>query len=202
MTTLFTSFQSFISSSTAVSQGIETQEQEITLLGLLERDLFSLYLTLPPRYQKPENILSQDSFRFQGIEESVSGVLVSRLGFASLNHLCLDKDEIPGLARITYYAKPNKDNGMDLCRSDRLRPFDEPEESSCDPVLVRNISGFGVSYAAGDEENEVTTWDSDSAAVKYRVPVSVRFKITINKGSDARILETEIALPFNREILD
>lgn len=202
MTTLFTSFQSFISSSTAVNQGIETQEQELSLLGLLERDLFSLHITLPPRYHKPESPASQDPFRFQGTEESVSGVLVSRLGFASLNHLSLGKDEIPGLARITYYAKPNKENGMDLCRSDRLRPFDEPEESSCDPILVRNISGFDVSYTAGDEENEATTWDSDSAAVRYTVPVSVKFKITINKGSDARIIETEIALPFNREILD
>jgi len=201
MTTLFTSFQSFIFSSTKVSQAIETQEQELALLGLLERDLFSLHITLSPRYQKPEAPESQDPFRFQGIEESVSGVLVSRLGFTSLNHLSLGKDHIPGVARIVYYAKPNKDNGIDLCRSDSLRPFEEPEESSCDPVLMRNISGFDVSYA-DEEGTEVTTWDSDSTAVRYGVPVSVKFKITINKGSDARILETEIALPLKREMLD
>jgi len=200
MTTLFTSFQSFIFSSTAVSKEIETQEQKIALLRLLERDLDSLHITLPPRYQKPESPTSKDPFGFQGIEESVSGILVSRLGFASLNHLSLEKDDIPGVARITYYAKPNKENGMDLCRSDRLRPFDEPEESSCDPVLVRNISGFEVVYV-DYEENELTTWDSDSTTFKYRIPVSVKFKISTNNG--AGILETEIALlPFSRKILD
>ena len=201
MTTLFTSFQSFISSSTAVTDGLTQDERIRTLLGHLERDLGALYITRPPRYKKPASISDPDPFRFEGTQESVGGTLVSRLGFASLNHLSLGKKDIPGVARIAYHARSNDNNSIDLCRSDTLRPFDEPKEGSCDPVLIRNISGFELSYVdkEGDEHN---AWDSESDTVKYTFPVSVKFKITLNTGDVPKIVETQISLPVSREALD
>ncbi|MBI9092436.1 MAG: type II secretion system protein [Desulfobacterium sp.] len=201
MTTLFTSFQSFIFSSTAVNQGLIQDERIRTLLGHLERDLGTLYITRPPRYKKPESISDPDPFSFQGTQESIDGTLVSRLGFASLSHLSLGKKEIPGVARIVYYARSNDDNKIDLCRADTLRPYDAPKERSCDPVLVRNISGFDLTYVDG-EGDEHSDWDSESDTVKYTVPVSVKFKITLNTDDAPRIVETQIALPVSREAMD
>lgn len=201
MTTLFTSFQSFISSSTAVNNGLTQDERIRTLLGHLERDLGALYITRPPRYKKPDSISDPDPFRFNGTQESIGGTLVSRLGFASLNHLSLGKEEIPGVARIVYHTRSNDDKGIDLCRFDTLRPFDESQERSCDPVLVRNISEFDLSYV-DEKGDEHSSWDSESDTVKYTFPVSVKFKITLNTGDAPRIVETQIALPVSREALD
>ncbi|MCP4115266.1 MAG: prepilin-type N-terminal cleavage/methylation domain-containing protein [Desulfobacteraceae bacterium] len=201
MTTLFTSFQSFITSSTVVGDGLAQDERIRTLLGHLERDLGALYITRPPRYKKPATTSDPDPFRFHGTRESAGGTQVSKLGFASLNHLSLGGADIPGVARIIYRVRSNDDNGMDLCRADTLRPFEEPRERACDPVLVRDISGFDLTYVDEDGD-EHTSWDSESGTVKYTLPVSIKFKITLDTGDTPRIIETQIPIPVSREALD
>ncbi len=201
MITLFTAFNSFISSTTAVSRTLTEDERVRSLLELLEMDLTALYITRPPRYIRPETNSDGDPFRFKGTQEDISGITVSRLGFASLNHLSFGTMHHPGVARIVYYARANDEEKIDLCRSDRLRPFDDPGESPCDPVLIRNIQGFELSYvdAEGDEQ---TDWDSDSSTSGYTVPLSVKIKITLKTQGSSRIIQTEIPLVVSREALE
>ena len=216
MTALFTSFNAFLSSSTVVTETLVQNERTNTLLGHLERDLDSLYLTFPPRYKIPETASDEDPFRFQGIKEQVSGLEVSRLTFTSLNHLSFGTKEIPGVARIVYYARVNQtrqgynranprsqNDQVDLCRSDGLRPFGENDQTACDPVLIHDISGFELSYvdSNGDEHAE---WDSESETYLYTVPSSIRVKITLGskdsvQGKTEGIIQTEIPLVVERK---
>ena len=198
MTTLFTSFNAFMSSSTVVTEDLAQDERIKNLLGQLERDLGTLFITFPPRYKIPETDLEQDPFRFQGIQDEISGVLVSRLEFSSLNHISFGTKNRPGVARIIYYARINDDNQIDLCRSDRLRPFEDQGENVCDPVLLSNISEFELKFvdALGEEH---AVWNSESSSFGYTVPFSVKFKITLRSGGSPRIAQTEIALVVTRE---
>ena len=86
MTTLFASFNAFLSSSAVVTETLAQNERVNTLLGHFERDLNSLYITLPPRYKAPETASDTDPFRFQGAKEQISGLEFSRLTFTSMNH--------------------------------------------------------------------------------------------------------------------
>lgn len=207
MTTLFASFNAFLSSSTVVTETLAQNERINTLLGHLERDLYALYITLPPRYKVPETASDVDPFRFQGVKEQISGLEFSRLTFTSLNHLSFGTKEIPGVGRIVYYARASQgdqNNRVDLCRSDGLRPFDEHDQTDCDPVLIHDISGFELSYvdASGDEHGE---WDSDSETYLYTVPSSIRFKITLRSKDTFQdkaktIIQTEIPLVVGRKV--
>jgi len=216
MTTLFASFNAFLSSSTVVTETLAQNERINTLLGHLERDLYALYITLPPRYKVPETASDVDPFRFQGVKEQISGLEFSRLTFTSLNHLSFGTKEIPGVARIVYYARINQtrqdhprasqgyqNDRVDLCRSDGLRPFEEIRQTDCDPVLMHDISGFELSYidANGDEHGE---WDSESDIYRYTVPSSIRVKITLwskdtFQGKGKNIIQTEIPLVVKRK---
>ncbi|ACN14249.1 GspJ1 [Desulforapulum autotrophicum HRM2] len=203
MTTLFTAFNSFISSTTAVSRTLTEDERVRTLLDILEMDLNALYITRPPRYVRPETTSDGDLFSFNGVQEEISGISISRLGFASLNHLTFGPMNHPGVAKIIYYARTNEENEneIDLCRSDLLRPFDDPGESPCDPVLIRNIQGFELSYvdAEGDEQ---TDWDSESSTFGYTVPLSIKLKITLKTQGSPKIVQTEIPLVVSRQPLE
>ncbi len=201
MTTLYTAFNSFTSSTTAVSQTLTEDERVRTLLNVLEMDLNALFITRPPRYVRPETSSDRDLFSFKGVQEENSGISVARLGFASLNHLAFGPLNHPGVAKIVYYARSNEEGGIDLCRSDRLRPFDDPVENPCDPVLIRNIQGFELIYvdAKGDEQ---TDWDSESSTFGYTVPRSVKLKITLKTQGAPRIVQTEIPLVVSREALE
>jgi general secretion pathway protein J len=216
MTTLFASFNAFLSSSTVVTETLNRNERINTLLGHLERDLNALYITLPPRYKVPKTAADEDPFRFHGVKEQVSGFEFSRLTFTSLNHLSFGTKEIPGVARIAYYARVNQtrqghaqacqgyqNDRIDLCRSDGLRPFEEIRQTDCDPVLMHDISGFELSYidADGDEYDE---WDSESDTYGYRLPSSIRVKITLwskdnFQGKRKNIIQTEIPLVVARK---
>lgn len=207
MTTLFASFNTFLSSSTVVTETLGQNERINTLLGHLERDINALYITLPPRYKIPETASDVDPFRFQGVKEQVSGLEISRLAFTSLNHLNFGTKKNAGVARIVYYARVNHGNEndrIDLCRSDRLRPFDGHDQTDCDPVLLHDISGFELSYvdANGDEHGE---WDSESDTYLYTVPSSIKLKISLRsketfQGKREKIIQTEIPIVVGRKV--
>lgn len=206
MTTLFASFNAFLSSSTVVTETLAQNERINSLLGHLERDLHALYITLPPRYKVPETGADKDPFRFQGVKEQISGLEFSRLSFTSLNHLSFGTKEIPGVARIVYYARASQvyqNDRFDLCRSDGLRPYEEIRQTDCDPVLMHGISGFELNYidANGDVHDE---WDSESDTYGYAVPLSIRVKITLWSkdtflGKGKNIIQTEIPLVVGRK---
>ena len=216
MTTLFASFNAFLSSSTMVTETLDQNERINTLLSHLERDLNSIFTTLPPRYKIPETSTDTDPFKFQGVKEQVSGLEVSRLTFTSLNHLSFGTKDIPGVARIVYYARinqtrqnysrtnqGNQNDRVDLCRSDGLRPFEELRQTDCDPVLMHDISGFELNYvdANGEEHAE---WDSESETYQYTVPSTIKVKITLRskdtfQGKGENIIQTEIPLIVKRK---
>lgn len=216
MTTLFASFNAFLSSSTVVTETLAQNERINSLLGHLERDLDALYITFPPRYKIPATASDEDPFRFKGIKEQILGFEASRLTFTSLNHMSFGTKKIPGVARIVYYARVNQtrqgynqtnrgniNEQVDLCRSDGLRPFDEQDQTDCDPVLIHDISGFELIYvdANGDEHAE---WDSESETYFYTVPSSIILKISLGskesfQGKAESIIQTEIPLVVKRK---
>ena len=193
MTTVFFSFNSFTSSSAALKRRMAESERIRQSLRPLVRDVRSLYIALLPRYRKSDS--EADPFGFYCGQSHVNGRLFSRLSFVSRSHISIDGTERSGLARITYYVRAENDTTFSLCRSDRLRPFDD-SDTLCDPVVCRDIKGFKVKLV-DTEKNQFTRWDSDSREFGYAVPCSMTITLVLNPKNTGRV-ETGIVLPVQR----
>ncbi len=196
MLTIFSSFRSFVLSSSMINGHIEQCEKADMLMNRVIIDLQALRIALPPEYAKPDSSSrsqistsvsydnEMDPFRFLGGESSVNGVSFSTLSFTSLAHISFGQDTRTGVARIGYYVRPNSDNGFDLCRSDTLdlsNRAGSEESSDCDPVICRNITEFVLTYNHVDGD-EYTQWDSESDEFGYTTPISIHIAVAFKTG--------------------
>jgi len=197
MTTLFSSFNAFIHSTSAVKDQINSISRNRNASQRILKDLAALYIVHPPRYEKPGFDSAGDPFRMVCDETSVSGSSFSRLRFASSGHISLDGSDAAGIARIVYYVRRNS-SGFDLCRSDTLSPFSDFHPSDCDPVVCRDITAFEITLFDRDG-NDYVRWDSEAEVFDFTVPVSLNIRIVFNDGE---AVETGLALPVQRRPLE
>lgn len=194
---LFSSFRAFVITSDKVRVGLVSNEKIRDVLARIQSDLGSLFFVSEPRYQKPGFDSDPDPFRFLGQEETVGDLTTSALSFASLAHAGLGGDFRPGVARIEYYVRQNRNQGYDLFRADSLYPFPREIKSCKDPLLCRNISGFEVLYTdAGGEEHRL--WDSDSGEFDHTFPSRIHFKLTLASDQGDQVFDAFISLAGGR----
>lgn len=201
MTALYTSFNSFVLSSHRLNQILEVDDSVQGGLGIVRTDLMSSFVVRPPRYQKPESTKISDPYRFVLEEETVDGESFSRLRFASLNHLPLDGTDQMGPAQIIYYVRSASDTGFDLCRSDSLQPYGDGDVSDCDPVLFKSVKRVSITCTGIDGES-ASRWNSESSAIGYATPASVRLTITVASEGLETVVDADIELPASRGALE
>lgn len=199
MTTLFSSFGSFITTGRALTESVEIQESLRCPMGVMETDLMSVVVRQPPQYKKNQSNAKADEFRMSGEVVSVEGQTFSTLMFASLNHIPPGGSLAAGVARIRYHVRANPDGGYDLCRSDNLRPFPDALSLACDPVLFRNVRGFSVTFFDEDGKDS-THWDSESRETGYAFPVALGLDITIKTYSGEQTIRTRFPLTVGRRV--
>ncbi|MBF0302112.1 MAG: type II secretion system protein [Desulfamplus sp.] len=218
MLTIFSSFRAFLVSSKIIKAEIAASEVSTSITNIIFRDFLALRISLPPEYSKQRStspitgssstisdsstlgssIESDiDKFRFIGDETTEDRIGFSRIRFASLAHISFKNS---GVARIVYYARPNEEQGVDLCRSDTLNRFDDTEGTECDPVICKNISRFKVTYLdiEGDEHLE---WNSESDTYSYGTPVAITIEIDFQIMDSVHTFSTSISMPLFRHPL-
>ncbi len=201
MTALFTSFRAFILSSRRVKEQVVRDEAVLALNRRIRLDLEAVFVTQPPRYQKPGFDADPDPYRFFGKQETLGDRVVSSFFFASLAHVGNLTDRRSGVARIGYYVRQNPDQTLDLCRADRLAPFPDDVGSCADPVLCRDITEFSAEFVDANGEAR-KTWNSDGEDCRWSMPAAVRLNITMKSGDDRPAIEIFVRPGAARGALD
>ncbi|MCP4020359.1 MAG: prepilin-type N-terminal cleavage/methylation domain-containing protein, partial [Desulfobacteraceae bacterium] len=141
LTTLYSFWNAFMKSGSQVIEEVTDNEGMQNAFNRMSTDLEQLFIVQPPRFKKKGSEFDPDDpYRFLGKETNKSAGTFPYLSFASLAHLKTGIDSRPGVARIVYYVKSDKNNLLNLYRADNLEPFPEEETACEDPVLFKNIS--------------------------------------------------------------
>ena len=207
MTTVLTSFKAFVMSSDHIRTAIARDEAMGPPLGVLSRDLMYIHLSLPPSYTKPDTRSSPDPFRLVGDTDTVGGETFSRVRFVSKGLLTSRGKGHDQLVQVIYYARSNDTGGVDLCRSETVAPWTDDAQKECDPVLVRDITAFELTFFDSDGE-AFTHWDSDAEAFNQATPSSMGVMMRVKDTHDREdiltgdTLMTSIFLPIRREALE
>ncbi len=201
ITMVFGSFRAVFSSADAVGGDVAIFESARTCLGRMATDLAGLYVAHYPRYAKPKFNDPPDPYRLVGDATDTAGSRFSRLQFASLAHLPLNRDPRQGVCRIVYYVHQRSDESLVLRRADHLFPFPDFQESEDDPILCENVLGLEFKYlGAQDEMND--RWDSESADTEYATPRSVEIRLTVGTPSRPQEFTTRVALHAYRNAVE
>ena len=210
VTTLFSSYNSIFSKAKAINQRVGSYEMARNCINRMIIDLKSMRLTLLPEYAPPDSGDPPDPYRIVGSSGYAGDKSFSRLRFASMEHLPIDKGFKGGVAEIVYYVCAAGEKGFVLKRADRTYPYDEPfEEKAGDPVLCENIKSLAIKYYDLDED-EYEFWDSESKDFDYASPRSIGIELEIYEGSadiedensTFLLFETGVRLPVYREKKD
>jgi general secretion pathway protein J len=182
----------------AIENGMTDSEMASDGLNRMMADLQSIYVSLPPAYDTPENTEEPDPYRVVGEIDTAGNGEFSRLRFTSLSHLPLGKNWRQGIAEIIYYIEEQPDGTLTLKRSDRLDFSEPPQEKRNDPILCENVRAlkFGYLDAEGDERER---WDSDSDLYEYATPMGVRIQLAVGSDQQTQAFEVLITLPIYRE---
>ncbi|MEW6673900.1 MAG: prepilin-type N-terminal cleavage/methylation domain-containing protein [Thermodesulfobacteriota bacterium] len=196
-TTIFGSYRFIFSTSDAFENGITIHEAARNCLNRMTADLQSAYVSLPPAYTPPKSGAAADPYRFSGEIETVGSASFSRLRFASLAHVALEKNTRQGIAEIVYYVQTGADGMFILRRSDTLYPYKPFQEQGTDPILCENLKSLKFTYYdnEGDDSNR---WDSDSEDFRYTSPRAVGIQLGLGSGSVSQRFEALVALPAYR----
>jgi hypothetical protein len=137
----------------------------------------------------------------------VGGETFSRLRFVSRGLLTAHGKGDDQLVQVIYYARSNDTGGVDLCRSETVAPWTDDAQKECDPVLVRDITAFELTFFDSDEET-FTHWDSDAEAFDQATPSSMGVMMRFKDPHDREdvltgdALMTSIFLPIQRKALE
>ena len=198
VTTIFGSFNFVFGNVDAVESGMTDYEMASDGLNRMMADLRSLYVSLPPAYQVPENSEEQDPYRVVGEVAAAGDGEYSRLRFASFSHLPLGRQWRQGIAEITYYVEEQPDGTLSLKRSDRLDFEAQSAEQRNDPILCEYVRGLKFEYLDADGD-PWDRWDSDSEQYGYATPRAVRIQLAVGSGEQTHAFEVLIALPLYRD---
>lgn len=201
VSTVFVSYSSVFTSADAVDKGIDAYDMAATCLNRMTIDLHGTYISLPPKYAKPEFEQDPDAYRLVGEMSDNDMPDFPRLRFTSIAHINLKKSDQEGIARIVYYVRED-DNGINqLRRSDSLYPFETFEASVNDPILCENVKSLQFKYY-DYEETEHDDWDSELNDFRYATPSAIEILLEIEQDSDVSIFTTMVTLPVVREEIE
>lgn len=196
--TVFTVFRTFLSTTDRVTTGLHHEEQIRQGIQVMTADLARVFVPQPPRYHPPESNQDPDRFRFAAEQTSMDGREFSHLQFASLNHLDLEPGHIPGVAVIRYYVHRHGTR-FDLHRSDRMYLADTEIDPCRDPVLVKDLDRFSLTFT--DRRGmDHPVWDSDDGRFEYAFPVRVTIEIQTAGDHTGPPVSTAVAIPVAREM--
>lgn len=198
MMTLFSSARTFLHSADQVKIELSVNDHFASGLHIIGSDLAQVFVLQPPRYRKPFFGDDPDIYRFTATQESIDGIRFSRLEFASTHHLQIGHDSRYGVARITYYVH-QKGEEFNLHRSDRLFPYDTEISPCTDPILIKHIQEFTLTFVDREEE-EYDTWNSDDKAFEFTFPSRVAVAIKLATEPSRKHIMTSMALPVTRMV--
>lgn len=215
ITVLFPGFRSFFLSSQAIRSNVRQMNRFQNMARRIRMDLSQIYALPGERYKKAVSLDAEaDPFGFRAVVDHRAGKEFSSLSFASFAHAYLGSQSRPGVARISYYVRPNPLGGYDLCRSDVLYPFPLEENSCHDPVLVEGLSRFDAVFI-DEKGHEHEIWDSDGEDFGFSFPRMIRFTLGLGQlpsgasdsfssadASDERIYEFSVNLAVGRAPID
>ncbi|VEN72559.1 conserved hypothetical protein [Candidatus Desulfarcum epimagneticum] len=195
-TATLTSFNTISSSSRILNRNIRLTEMANRCLNRMTQDIRAARVSIPPFYSPPRGHEGDDPdpYRLEGDED---GDGFSRLRFASLAHLPVDGNPVPGIARIVYYVDKGRNGGRVLRRSDRLEPFEPFEKNPHDPVLCEKVLSVRFRYHDGDDARE--SWDSDSPENQYGSPRAISIELELGDDQKKVRMTACAALPVFRE---
>lgn len=199
--TLFSSFDTFIISSTDIKAKLEKSDKIQTLFKRVSLDLEALYISQPPFYKKPSFNSESDLFRLVGNQENIGQIMASFIVFASSAHAITSADNKKGIARISYYLKENKNNLYDLYRSDSLFIENKEIRSCFDLILCKDISGFKIVYK-NEQNEEFEYWDSETKEFGYTFPSSIEINISFGKKEKRQVFGTLFPIVTKRDEIE
>ncbi len=178
ITTVFASYRSVFFSAGKINASLDLYGMAGSCLNRISLDLSGIAIAQVPEYTKPEFDSAADPYRVVGDRSDLSGADFPRLRLASRSHVPLEGSAHEGVAEIIYYVSENEESGYILRRSDRLYPYEPPEEQADDPVLCEKLKSLVFTYY--DNEGEVhDTWDSESEDVAYATPKSINILLEV-----------------------
>jgi general secretion pathway protein J len=202
ITTVFASYRSVFFSTEKINAGLDVYGMIGSCLNRISFDLSGIVINQEPEYAKPESDSTPDPYRVVGDRSDVSRADFPRLRLASRSHVPLDGSAYESVAEIIYYVSEDEEGRYRLRRSDRLYPYETPEEKADDPVLCEKLKSLVFTYY--DNEGEVhDTWDSESKENDYATPKSIHIRMEVGEESEASmVVETMVMLPVVREALE
>jgi general secretion pathway protein J len=127
----------------------------------------------------------------------------SRVDFTSFSHQRLYRDAHESdQNELSYFIADDPDDSRInvLARREQSRIDDDFEKGGRTQILIREITGFELSFLEPLTGEWVSTWDTTQAAMQYgRMPSSVRIKVTIPSpsGKDLEFTtRTELMMPY------
>ena len=191
MLTIFTSFQAFVAASRHIEAAVSGDEALGPSLAVITRDLSAIHVSLPPRYARPDTRSALDPFQVVGEESPSGGDRFSRLRFVTRGLLTALGKGATQMVQVIYYVRADDRGHMNLYRSETLPPWEAQAEKSCDPVVVRDIAAFEVTFRNGDDDI-FSHWDSDAAAFDWATPraVGIFIQLRADASSGASAMET------------
>lgn len=201
ITTVFASYRSVFFSTGKIDANMDLYGMTGSCLNRLSLDLSGIAIAQVPEYTKPESNSTPDPFRVVGDRSDLSGADFPRLRLASRSHVPLDGSVHESVAEIVYYVSEDGERGYELRRSDRLYPYEPPQEGADDPVLCEKVKSLVFTYY-NDEGESYDTWDSESEDVAYATPKSIQIQLEVGEeGEASMVFETMVMLPVAREAI-
>ncbi|MCA1794047.1 MAG: type II secretion system protein J [Desulfotignum sp.] len=195
---LYAVFRTFVTSAELVKHDIQRQERFRLGMQVMAADLEQVLLSRPPRYHPPGFNEDPDMFRFVATKTGIGGNFFSQLQFTSLNHLDSGPTAIHGTGRILYYVHRHG-NRFDLHRSDRSYLSEDNPDPCRDPVLIKDIHAFSLTFT-DSRGTEHTIWDSDADAFAFTLPTRVIIDIQTAQEESLHRIKTAVFLPISRKV--
>jgi len=198
VSTVFVSFNTVMSTASAVDRDTTLYEMGKNCLDRMLLDLSAVYALQPPQYRVPDIDDPPDPYRIVGDVSDAGGTAFGRLRFASFAHLPIDGNPAEGISEIVYYVQEIDDREFVLRRRDHLEPYEPFEERKTDPVLCRRVLSLSFTYL--DEEwEESDRWDSESKEFDRATPAAVKIRLSLGEESRPLLMETVLGLPVARK---
>jgi general secretion pathway protein J len=107
----------------------------------------------------------------------------SRVDFTSFSHKRLYRDAHESdQNELSYFLADDPDDSSlkVLARREQARIDDNFEKGGRTQIMIRNVTGFELSFLEPVTGEWVSTWDSTQAAMQFnRLPTQVRIKVTL-----------------------
>ncbi len=202
ITTVLVSYRAVFFNSDKIDAGLDLYTMAASCLNRLAIDTGGIALSLPPKYSKPEMDAEPDPYRIVGDASDLPAGSFSRLRFASRSHAGLDGSGQTGIAEIVYYADVDADDNLVLRRSDRLYPYEVPQNEIQDPVVCEYVKTLEFAYLDADGET-FETWDSESDEKRYASPRAIQLKLVIGRSeTESLAFDTTLMLPVWRNAIE